>query len=179
MSGMHQPVFTINSYPMHPLKYLIAFLFFCTLSQSATAQDYRSAVGLRFGYPISVSFKTFLSESGAVEAYAGLRGYGSFRWYSINGAYQIHHDIEALEGLQWYYGGGAGVQFWSYDFVETSSTTFSLSAYLGLQYTFPDTPVSLTVDWVPTFLLGSNFGIGINTFSAGYGALGARYTLGR
>ena len=163
---------------MH-LKYLLFAVALCAFGHTATAQDYSSAIGLRFGYPTSITFKTFLTETNAVEVYAGLRGYGSFRWYSINGAYQIHNDIESVEGLQWYYGGGAGVQFWSYDFLEESSTTFSISGYAGLQYTFPDTPISLTVDWVPTFFLGDNFGTGFNSFGAGYGALAARYTLGR
>ncbi len=109
----------------------------------------------------------------------GFRGYGTYNWITINGAYQIHNDIESVDGLQWYYGGGAGVQFWSYDLREGGSTTFSLAGYLGLQYTFVDAPVSLTLDWVPTVFLGQNYGVGINTFGAGYGALGARYTPGR
>ena len=164
---------------MNPLKYVLFAVALCAFGHTATAQDYSSAVGLRFGYPLSVSYKTFLNETNAVEAYVGFRGYGSFSWFSINGAYQIHNDIESVDGLQWYYGGGAGVQFWSYDFLAESSTTFSLAGYLGLQYTFVDAPVSLTLDWVPTVFLGDNFGVGFNTFGAGYGALGARYTLGR
>ena len=164
---------------MHSLRYLFFAIALCAFGHTATAQDFTSAVGLRFGYPLSVSYKMFLNETNAVEAYAGLRGYGSFRWISLNGAYQIHNDIESVDGLQWYYGGGAGVQFWTYDFLEESSTTFSLSGYAGLQYTFADAPVSLTVDWVPTVFLGNNFGIGFNTFGFGYGALAARYTLGR
>ena len=164
---------------MRILKTLLLVLTLCAFGQTAAAQDYKSAVGLRFGYPLSLSYKTFLNETSALEGYVGFRGYGSFRWISLNGAYQIHKDIDSVDGLQWYYGGGAGVQFWSYDFIEESSTTFSVSGYLGLQYTFVDAPVSLTVDWVPTFFLGDNFGAGFNSFGAGYGALAARYTLGR
>ena len=164
---------------MNPLKYLLFAVALCALGSTATAQDYRSAVGLRFGYPLSVSYKTFLTETNAVEAYVGFRGYGSASWFSINAAYQIHNDIESVEGLQWYYGGGAGAQFWSYDFDDASSTTFSLAGYLGLQYTFVDAPVSLTVDWVPTIFLGNSLYNSFNTFGGAYGALGARYTLGR
>lgn len=164
---------------MQTLKYLLFTCIFLLAGHTASAQDFGSAVGLRFGYPLSVSYKNFLTETNAVEVYAGLRGYGSFRWISINGAYQIHKDITDVYGLQWYYGGGAGVQFWSYDFVEESSTTFSLSGYLGLQYTFQDAPVTLSLDWVPTVFLGNNLGLGFNTFGAGYGALAARYVISR
>ena len=46
----------------------IALMFVATLSQ---AQDYKSAVGLRFGAPLSVSYKTFVSDRGAFEGVAG------------------------------------------------------------------------------------------------------------
>lgn len=165
---------------MRHLKLFSLFLLFGTFSQSAAAQDYTSAIGVRFGYPLSVSYKTFISETSAIEAYVGYRGYGGgTKWISINGAYQLHNDIDAVEGLQWYYGGGAGAQFWSYDFVEGGSTTFSVSGYLGVQYTFTDAPVSLTLDWVPTVFLGSSRYGAFNSFGGGYGALAARYTLGR
>lgn len=165
---------------MRLLKTLLLIGIFCAFGQTASAQDYQSAVGVRFGYPFSVSYKTFVSEKNAIEAYVGFRGYsGIANWISINGAYQIHNDISSVDGLQWYYGGGAGVQFWSYDFDDSGSTTFSISGYLGLQYTFADAPVSLTVDWVPTVFLGSSRYNSFNTFGGGYGALTARYILKR
>jgi len=146
----------------------------------AVAQDFKSAAGLRLGYPWAASYKTFISESNAIEVYAGFRGWVGYSAVTLNGAYQIHKDIESVEGLQWYFGGGAGVQFWSYDAFEESSTFFSVSGYLGLQYTFPDSPISLTVDWVPTFLVGDTlFGLGASGFSGSYGGVGARYVLGR
>lgn len=161
-------------------KHLLFAVALLAFGHSATAQDYTSAIGVRFGYPLSVSYKTFLNPTNAVEVYAGYRGFGGVaNWFSINGAYQVHSDISDLEGLQWYYGGGAGAQFWSYDFDDGGSTTFSISGYLGLQYTFVDAPVSLTLDWVPTIFLGNSLYGGFNTFGGGYGALGARYTLGR
>ncbi len=164
---------------MNNARYLFFSLFFCLFSLTATAQDYTSAVGVRLGYPFSVSYKTFLNETSAVEAYAGFRGYGSAHWISINAAYQIHNGIDAVDGLRWYYGGGAGAQFWSYDFVESSSTTFSVSGYLGLEYTFADAPVAVSLDWVPTYFLGSTRYGAFNSFGGGYGALAVRYVLGR
>ena len=164
---------------MHTLRTLLLGLIFFLAGHAATAQDFGSAIGLRFGYPLSVSYKNFLDQSSAVEVYAGLRGWGNYRWFSINGAYQVHNDITEVYGLQWYYGGGLGVQFWSYDFVEESSTTLSLSGYLGLQYTFADTPVTFSLDWVPTVFIGKTLGNGFNRFGAGYGALAARYILFR
>jgi hypothetical protein len=163
---------------MHLHKTFLLALALFGFGLNLGAQDFTSAVGLRFGYPLSVSYKTFINSTSALEGYVGFRGYGSFNWVSLNGAYQIHNDISEVEGLQWYYGGGAGIQFWNYDFEDNGSITVSVSGYLGAQYTFPDTPVTFSVDWVPTIFLGENFG-GVNTFGGGYGALAARYVLGR
>jgi hypothetical protein len=157
---------------------LVAVLTFFGQSE-VFAQPFKSAVGVRLGYPLSASYKTFLNESNAVEVYAGFRGFTGYNSISVNGAFQIHQDLGATEGLQWYYGGGAGIEFWSYDFIDDSSTFLRLAGYLGLQYTFQDTPISVTADWVPTFIVGDGIGgFGTTGFGAGYGALGVRYVLG-
>lgn len=134
--------------------------------------------GLRLGYPWAASFKTFISESSALEVYAGYRGWSFYNWFSVNGAYQIHRPFPNVENLQWYFGGGAGVYFWNYDtgFLDDNSSdvSFSVQGYLGLDYTFEDLPINLSIDWVPTIFLN---GYG-DTFGPGYGNLAARYVLG-
>jgi len=155
---------------------LVGLFLFATPSQ---AQDFKSAIGARLGYPISASFKTFLNESNAIEVYAGTRGFGnslsSYRWYIVSGAYQIHKPIESVERLQYYFGAGASVLFWSFDFdTSESTTTFGLQGYLGLSYTLENSPVNFSVDWIPTFFV-NGFG---NGFGAGYGSLAVRYTFG-
>lgn len=163
------------------LRVIALTICLCFVSQTeAVAQDYKSAAGLRLGYPWAASYKTFISESSAIEVYAGFRGWVGYSAVTINGAYLLHNDIESVDGLQWYYGGGAGAQFWSYDAFEESSTFISISGYLGLQYTFEDAPISVTFDWTPTFLIGETFGgIGSSGFGGAYGGLGVRYILGR
>ena len=140
------------------------------------AQDYNSAVGLRFGYPLSASYKTFLNETAAVEGYIGFRSYTFYNEFRINAAYLIHNDIESVERLRWYYGGGAGLAIWSYDvgfLGDEGGVGLALSGYLGVEYTLDGTPVSFSLDWVPTVFIGG----GVDTFGAGYGALAARYVL--
>ncbi|MFK8162745.1 MAG: hypothetical protein AB8H12_09815 [Lewinella sp.] len=163
------------------LRLIALTLCLCFAYQTeAVAQDYKSAVGLRLGYPLAVSYKTFISESSAIEAYVGYRGFSFYNYISINGAYQIHKDISSVDGLQWYFGGGAGVQLYSYDGFDDGSTFITVSGYLGLQYTFPDTPISVTADWVPGFAFGEGLGgFGVGGFGGGRGGLGVRYVLGR
>ncbi len=161
--------------------FLLAFGF----TQTLGAQQYKSAVGARFGSPLAISFKTFLSESSAVEAFVGYRSFSFISYVSINGAYQIHNDLGSVtEGLQWYYGGGGGVQFYSYTGIfanidNQNSTSFSVSGYLGLDYKFVNSPVNISLDWSPTFFFGDfSDGLGFGGgFGAGNGALSVRYVL--
>ncbi|MTB49476.1 hypothetical protein [Lewinella sp. W8] len=155
---------------------LVAVITFFGQSE-VFAQPFKSAVGLRLGYPWAASYKTFVSETNAVEVYASYRGFTGWSWIGLNGAYQIHNDLGSTEGLQWYYGGGGGIQFWNAGSSDVSGTLITVSGYLGLQYTFQDTPISVTADWVPTFFIGDGFG-GFGGFGGGYGGLGVRYVLG-
>lgn len=101
------------------------------------AQDYKSAVGVRLGYPLAISYKTFISEPSAIEAYVDYRGYSFYNYISVNG-------------------------------------------YLGLRYTFPDTPISVVADWVPGFAFGTGLGsFGGSGFGGDSGGLGVRYVLNR
>jgi len=151
-----------------------------TFQNKVVAQDYKSAVGIRLGSPWAASYKTFISESSALEGYVGFRSWFGYSNISLNGAYQVHKDIESVDGLQWYFGGGGGVELYRYRNFDEGNTVFKISGYLGLQYTFADTPISATVDWVPSFVFGDSlFGINTTGFRAGYYNLGVRYVLGR
>ncbi len=169
---------------MKKLIVLLPVFAVCMLfSGSAEAQDYKTAVGARLGYPLSASLKYVLNDNGsAIEAYVGTRGWGYGRYVSVSAAYQIHKplDIEGLDGLYYYFGGGATIAFWNYadDFFfddDYSTTAIGIQGYLGLDYAFEDTPINLTVDWIPTFFVN---GYG-NGFGGGYGSVGIRYILSR
>lgn len=150
------------------MKQLLLPGLFCLVGLAVSAQDFNSAIGARLGNPSALSYKVFLSETNAVEAFGGLYFTGSTVAFAANAAYQIHSDleIEGVDGLQWYYGGGGG-------FVAGIGDAYiTLSGYIGLSYTFDDIPLNLSVDWVPTFGLAADTG-----FAGGYGALAARYVL--
>jgi hypothetical protein len=157
-----------------------AFLIFSTFFfvQNTNAQVYSTAIGARLGYPLSASIKAFITDESAVEGYVGFRHWPDYRWVSINGAYQIHFPIEELPELQWYLGAGGGIYFWNYRVIGRERDTqvgIGVQAYLGLDYTFEDVPLNLTIDWVPTvFLSGYRTG-----FGATYGNIGVRYVLSR
>jgi len=159
---------------------LLSIAFLIGAITFASGQDYNTAVGARLGYPLSLSIKHFLSEDNAVEGYVGFRGNVSYNWISVSGAYQKHTDIniEDLDGFRWYWGAGASAYFWNYQSAslrdQYNSLSIGVQGYLGVEYTFSETPLSLSADWVPTFFL-NGFSSG---FGSRYGSLGVRYVLG-
>ncbi len=164
---------------MKKIALLFSLLFVLGFASQVRAQDYKSAIGLRLGYPISVTYKTFLTESNALEVYAGYRGYsGIYSYFAIGALYEIHKPFTDVEGLHWYYGGGASVQFYSYDnyyFVgldNGGSFGVGISGVIGLDYKFADAPFNLSLDFMPTFRIG-----GWDDGYYSWGALSARYVL--
>ena len=157
------------------MKNLFLILLLCLIGLvKSNAQEYKSAIGLRLGYPASISYKQFISERGALEAFLGTRGYSAYRWTNIGLAYQHHTVIPDVEGLKWYYGGGASLFFWNYDkgFDGDGNLSIGILGTLGLDYKFTTAPINLSVDWMPLiFLNGYDSGP-----RGGYGALSARYT---
>jgi hypothetical protein len=162
---------------------LVLALCFGGLS-TVSAQNYGSAVGLRLGIPASVSYKTFIGGgSNAIEVFASYRKRNflssAYSWtqFGVSAGYQIHNDIESVDGLMWYYGAGAGVYFFNYSdvsyFGDAGGTSIGILGFLGLEYTFDSVPISISADWVPGWFIGG-YGAGAG---AGSGALAVRYIL--
>jgi hypothetical protein len=146
-------------------------------SQGQAQSDYKTAIGGRAGVPIAGSIKHFISEAGALEGYLGfLSKYGSNVNVTIGGMYQHHFPIGDIAGFKWYVGGGALVQFYSYDNYDNnnhdySETGFALNAVGGVDYKFRDIPLNLSADIMPAIFI-SNTPDGV----VGYGGISVRYT---
>ena len=158
---------------------LSLFVVAVLTTNTLQAQEKRKMLGGRLGYPFSISFKQFTSDSKAIELIAGTRSSRYYNSINVGAAYLIHKPIELndFEGLNYYYGGGASAYFWSYDYNmffpedNYSSVSVGVQAYIGLDYSFENTPINLTLDWVPTFFV-NGYGAGLG---AGFGSLGIRY----
>lgn len=154
----------------------ILIIGFNMLFQSnSLAQNYKTAVGARIGYPLTLSGKYFINESIALEGNLGLRAFSGYSWIALSAAGLKHKPLDVLDGLNWYYGAGLSVYFWRFDQINTlsSSSSLGLQGYVGLDYTFKKSPINVTIDWTPTFFIKS-FTPGLGTR---FGGLGIRYTL--
>lgn len=160
-------------------KFALLFFLFLILAvaNDLKAQNYQSALGLRFGSPLAVSYKFFISEPAAVELYLGYRSYGiGYTFLNPGAMYQHHFPISGVDGLSWYVGGGASLFLYNFKdnyCPDCDGLAFGINGALGLDYKFVNAPINLSLDWLPTIAVGGNFA----GFGGSYGALSARYTL--
>ncbi len=156
------------------IKIFLLGVILTSFSVAASAQDYQTSLGLRGGFAQGITFKHFISEDVAIEALAETR----WRGLLLTGLIQRHRPALDVQGLNWYYGGGAHIGFWAYHrnnpwwtrHEDESYLVLGLDVILGLEYKLPDLPLVVAADWKPAF----NF-VGVEGFWGDFGAVSLRY----
>lgn len=113
------------------------------INNSASAQDYRLALGVRLSNNVptlssSITGKYFVTDKNAIE---GLVSFGNR--FGIGGLLEFHRPFTTAEGLSWFFGGGGYVGW------ENDDTYLGPTGVIGLDYKFTGVPVNLSVDWKP------------------------------
>ncbi len=135
--------------------------------KNSSSYDYKTAIGVKF-YPTGITLKHFISQRTALEGIAYFWNKGT----RITGLYEIHHDIEGVNGLRWYIGPGAHVGFYNDKKYYGGATYVGVDGVLGLDYKLKGAPLNLSLDWQPSFEFGDGAG-----FSGSWGGLSIRYVL--
>lgn len=150
---------------------IIAALVLFTYSTSdVKAQDYKNAIGGRFGSANGISFKTGLKKNTMLELIGNFRSNSNFNYFQVTGLYEVYNPINGAEGLNWFYGGGAtigSVKQKGYN----GDLYLGANGVLGLDYKFKDAPINLSLDWIPTLQLTPS-----TDFYSGDVGLGIRFT---
>lgn len=120
----------------------IALLIIFAIGSAAKAQDYRFALGIRLSNSSptlnnSVTGKYFVTPTSAIE---GIVSFGSR--FGVGALLELHRSLN-VQGLNWYWGGGAYVGFGD------NETYLGPTGALGLDYKFPSIPLNLSLDWKP------------------------------
>lgn len=152
-------------------KILIVLSFALGISGFLPAQDYNTGIGFRGGLVNGLTIKYFLNEKGAVEALVATRWKG----FEVTGLYEIHNPLPNIDRFKWYYGAGGHLGFYNgenttWDDDEGSYLAVGLDLILGVEYSFDQIPVNLSLDWKPEF----NF-TGYSKFIGDGVALSVRY----
>jgi hypothetical protein len=123
---------------------------------TASAQDYRNAIGGRFGTANGVTFKTTLGGNKMLDLIANFRSKNDYSYFRLTGLYEINKPIAGAPGLGWYYGIGGtlgSVKYKGPGFNDNSDLYLSVDGVLGLDYKFVDAPINLSLDWKPAIQL--------------------------
>ena|SRR5450759_5875038 len=152
-------------------KIILTLVLAISIVALASAQDYKTGVGLRAGFSNGLTIKHFVSEKAAFEGLLSTR----WRGFDITGLYEIHHQAFEVEHLNWYYGVGAHIGFWNGNNVpwttgDPSYTVIGIDGILGIEYSFSEAPINIGVDWKPAINL-----VGYTGFWPDGGALSIRY----
>ena len=142
---------------------LVLSVFLSTLSFS---QSYKTAIGVKGGYPGygSLNAKHYFTGSSAIEASIG--GGANFLW--LQGLYEINQALPT-DGLNWYLGVGPNVGLGN--LTNNSGVYFSGSGVIGIEYTFQDLPINLALDTGPVIEIIPTLGFNWS------GGIAVRYTL--
>jgi len=145
----------------------LVYVLFVLISTASYSQSYKTAVGLKGGYPGygSLNIKHYINGSHALEGSIG----GSKDNLWVQGLYEIN-KAPPTDGLNWYFGIGPNIGFVNSS-ISNSSLFLSASGVIGIEYTFQDLPINIALDTGPAINIipAASFGWG--------GGIAVRYTL--
>lgn len=158
------------------LRTLAILIIGLSISVAASAQyDYKTAVGIRAGFDQGLSIKHFFKGTDAVEGILSFR----YRGFIATALWERHANAFAVDRLNWYYGGGAHIGFWSYydghpwyDDERGSKTVIGIDGIVGIEYNIKEIPINVSLDYKPAFNI-----IGFSNAVFDGGALSIRYML--
>ncbi len=162
------------------MKKLILLFVFLGCSTAMFAQSYNQGIGVRAGWGFGVTYKHFLNEQGAIEAFGLFRPYRSlglsYHYSSLSVLYLHHFPIKVVDGLYWYVGGGLTVTAFGGKYADLypneSTIGFGIIAAGGAEYKFENLPLAVSADIMPGFIIGSFY----KGFRSDVGGIAARYT---
>lgn len=182
------------------LRVLAIATIFLTLNTSAQTDkkrpvtngggaDYKTGIGLRLGYEAGLTVKHFVGKNAIEGILSRGWGYGGFR---LTGLYEFQNPIASTPGLDWYVGFGAHIGAYNGNYYGYSAynggyydkhgnwhpsgyrqtyMVLGIDGILGLEYTFPDAPLNISLDIKPYVDL---IGYGSHFID---GALSVRYAI--
>lgn len=139
---------------MKTVRMVLGVLAVGLLSGLSWSQPYKTAIGVRLGYPNNVNFslKHNFASSWGLELNAG----AGYRSAGVDFSVMYHVDIKPVSGMRWFVGGAvdAGAFYRNnfhpkYGYAKTGAFSMGTSIFGGVEYSFPQIPLNLQADLGP------------------------------
>jgi hypothetical protein len=132
------------------------FLLLLVSCSYSFSQPYKTALGLRLGFPSWANFnvKHNFGPHWSIDAGIG----GGYRYAGIDVAGEYNFDISSVQGMRWYLGASidVGALWWGgvgyyhgYYYGHNADLALGTSFFGGIEYTFPNIPLNLCLDIGP------------------------------
>ncbi|MGK7388798.1 MAG: hypothetical protein ACNS60_00540 [Candidatus Cyclobacteriaceae bacterium M2_1C_046] len=134
------------------MRKIFLIIFLITLVQHGYSQPYKTSLGLRAGVAPGFTIKSFVTPNEAVEGILSTRING----VNLTALYEWHGPLGEVPNFFWYFGGGAHVGIWNGEvFIDDPRdggyVGLGIDGILGMEYTFEEIPLNLSLDWKPYF----------------------------
>jgi hypothetical protein len=135
-------------------RFFLTVLLAAAIVMLSGAQDYKTGVGLRVGNGIGFTVKHFVNQKATFEGLLLTRWHG----FDLTGLYEVHNPAFDVDNMKWYYGGGAHIGFYDGNDVEwgepgSTYNVLGIDGIIGLEYTFDEAPINLSIDLKPALNL--------------------------
>jgi hypothetical protein len=152
---------------MKSLFKLAILAIFVSLGTNTKAQSYKTSLGLGIDFGtgatmVGPSVKHFFNKSSAIQGDVLFGGSSTL----IQAFYQYHFPVKGTPNLNFYVGGGPGIDLYNY------GSTVSIKPMAGLEYKIKEAPLTFNFDWRPTLFLYD----GVNEIEPARFGLGIKYT---
>jgi len=141
-------------------KTILSALLLLCVSFSGFSQAYQTGIGFRGGLFNGLTIKHFVSSNTAFETLISSR----WRGIEFTELYEIHHQFADVSGLNVFYGVGAHLGFYNGDHTNWGTpgdqyTALGVDGILGLEYSFRELPINISLDWKPEYNISGYTGM--------------------
>ncbi len=136
-------------------RFLVLFTLL-SIGSTLFSQEYKSAVGLRLGSSLGVSYKKFIQPNKAIEGVLDLDIlYRNEMKVEVKGLYLFHFGLN-VDGLSAFAGPGVSAGIYVGD---SSGYIMSIEGMAGFEYKFHNSPIALSFDWNPRLQMIKSAGL--------------------
>lgn len=135
------------------MRQVFLFLIPFIIATTVKAQDYKTAVGGRFGASSGITLKHFIKDDAALEGILAFRFHG----FNFTGLYEKHFpNAFRVDRLNWYVGAGGNIGIiernnyrWYDEKDDGSALLLGIDGIIGMEYNFEEVPLNISLDWKP------------------------------